>query len=79
MLSNARIQIAFGMAVRARREAAQISQERLAELAGIHRTYVGDVERGVRNVGIANMYRIATALGTTLGQLGSDADGFLKN
>lgn len=43
-----------------------ISQERLAELAGVHRTYAGSVERGERNVSIDNMERFAKALGVPL-------------
>ena len=43
-----------------------LSQERLAELAGIHRTYVGDVERGARNVSLVNMNKIALALDVPL-------------
>jgi len=73
-----RVQLAFGRAVRRRREAARISQERLAGLAGIHRTYIGDVERGERNLGLVNMHRIARALGLTLGDLTADMDQFLR-
>jgi len=39
----------FGAAVRRRRTGANLTQEKLAELAGIHPTYVGMVERGIRN------------------------------
>jgi transcriptional regulator with XRE-family HTH domain len=39
----------FGVAVRRRRMRANITQEKLAELAGIHPTYVGMIERGIRN------------------------------
>lgn len=53
---------AFGARVRELREQAGLSQEALAEAAGLHRTYVGSLERGERNVGIKNIYAIANAL-----------------
>ncbi len=60
---------AFGKAVRKFRVEKNISQEKLAELANIHRTYVGDVERGLRNVSLVNMTRLAEALGVPLSRL----------
>lgn len=42
------------------------SQEKLAHLAGLHRTYVGAVERGERNITLLNAQRIAEALGVAL-------------
>jgi transcriptional regulator with XRE-family HTH domain len=60
---------AFGEAVRRLRTSQSISQEKLAELAGIHRTYIGDVERGKRNIALLNMVKIAGALGLHLSEL----------
>jgi transcriptional regulator with XRE-family HTH domain len=48
--------------VRALRDARGLSQEALAERAGIHRTYVSSLERGLRNVGLDNIYALARAL-----------------
>jgi transcriptional regulator with XRE-family HTH domain len=52
----------FGDRVRSRREALGLSQERLAELAGLHRNYVGSLERGERNVALVNITKLAEAL-----------------
>jgi transcriptional regulator with XRE-family HTH domain len=49
--------------IRAMRKKLGISQEELADLAGLHRTYVGSIERGERNVSIDNIERLARALG----------------
>jgi transcriptional regulator with XRE-family HTH domain len=61
--------VAFGRTVRRLRENRGLSQEKLAELAGLHRTYIGDVERGTRNIALVNMTRIAKALGTSLSRI----------
>ena len=52
----------FGRAVRKRRAELGISQEELAARAGLHRTYVADVERGTRNISLENIVKLATAL-----------------
>ena len=56
------LQKRFGANVRAWREAAALSQEELAERLGLHRTYVGGVERGERNLTLRTVERIATKL-----------------
>ena len=53
---------AFGGEVRRVRERAGISQEKLAELSGLHRTYISSVERGNRNLSLLNVVRLARAL-----------------
>lgn len=59
----------FGQNLRRRREALGISQEDLAEKADLHRTYIGSVERGERNVSIDNMDRLALAVGSSIQEL----------
>jgi transcriptional regulator with XRE-family HTH domain len=54
--------VAFGLAVRTLRQKQQLSQEQLAEICGLHRTYVGSVERGERNVSLLNIHVLAGAL-----------------
>ena len=51
--------------IRLRRSALGISQEALADLCGLHRTYVGAVERCERNISIDNIEKLATALGVS--------------
>lgn len=53
----------FGDRVREARAVARLSQEALADLSGLHRTYIGSIERAERNVSVDNIERIATALG----------------
>jgi transcriptional regulator with XRE-family HTH domain len=52
----------LGKNVRARRLDLGVSQETLADLAGLHRTYVGAVERGERNISLLNLIRLSKAL-----------------
>ena len=59
----------FGFAVKARREELSLTQEDLAERAGIHRTYLSDCERGTRNVSLVNVERLAVALELSLAKL----------
>jgi transcriptional regulator with XRE-family HTH domain len=53
---------ALGLAIRELRRASGISQEALAANCGLHRTYIGGIERGERNVSFANLLRISDAL-----------------
>lgn len=70
--SNARTR--FAVRLKEQRLAKGLSQEGLAELSGLHRTYVGSVERAERNVSIDNIERLAHALGVKIRDLfGADA------
>ena len=59
----------FGAHLRDLRQERGLSQERLAELAGLHRTYLGGIERGERNVSLINLVAIAKALDLSLSAL----------
>jgi len=60
--ARADIRERFGFAVKVRREELGCTQEELAHRAGIHRTYLSDVERGGRNLSLVNIERLALAL-----------------
>lgn len=70
VLSNARR--VFAKRLRQIRQLRGLSQEALAEVSGLHRTYVGSVERGERNVSIDNMERLAKALEVDMAELLKD-------
>jgi len=59
----------FGRAVRKRREKLGVSQEAFADLCGLHRTYMGGIERGERNVSLVNLERIARGFKVSLSEL----------
>lgn len=66
---NKRILQQFGRRVREERMRRGISQERLGELAHVHRTYVGMIERAEKNITLTNMEKIARALGMKVNDL----------
>lgn len=59
----------FGLRLRELRLARGLSQESLAELAKLDRTYVSSCERGHRNISLENIYRLASALGVEPAEL----------
>ena len=62
-------EVSFGLAVRAARTKAALSQEGLAEAAELHRTYISDIERGLRNPSLTTIIRLAEALDLDLSEL----------
>jgi transcriptional regulator with XRE-family HTH domain len=61
--------VALGQAIRDFRVSAGITQEGLADRSQLHRTYVGGIERGERNVSFANLLKLADALGVRPSEL----------
>lgn len=59
----------FGQTIRGLRQEKNISQEEFADMCGLHRTYISDVELGKRNVSLENIERMANALDITLPKL----------
>ena len=59
----------LGLRVRLLREERHLSQEELAELANLHRTYIGQIERAEKNVSIQTIEKIAEAFGITPSEL----------
>ena len=58
-----------GFNIRKIREERGISQEKLAGLADLHRAYIGQIERGEKNIGLVNLEKIAKALGVETKEL----------
>ncbi len=59
----------LGFRIRNLRKQANISQETLGHISGLHRTYVGAIERGERNPSVLSLKKIADALKVSLGDL----------
>ena len=65
---------ALGLNVRRQREQKELTQEKLAERAGLDSTYISGIERGLRNPGIKNVARLAKALGLSTADLCKGVD-----
>jgi len=63
------VRVRFGARLREIRLQKDVSQEKLAELAGLHRTYVSSIELGKRNISLLNIERLALALGVSMAEL----------
>lgn len=63
------ILLAFGQRVQELRKERNLSQEQLADLAGVHRTYIGMVERAEKNITLRNIKKIAKALDVNIKDL----------
>jgi transcriptional regulator with XRE-family HTH domain len=65
---------AFGLRVRKLRIERGLSQEQFAFGCGLHRTYIGAIERGERNVSLLNIHKIATTLGVSAVELFTESE-----
>ena len=65
--------VQVGDAIRARRQAASLSQEELADSSGLDRSHLGRIERGERNLTLMNLLRIARALDLPASSILQDA------
>ncbi len=65
---------AFGDAIRAFRDERELTQERLADLCGLTTNYVGDAERGERNVSLRALWQLADGLGIPASELLREAE-----
>jgi len=66
---------AFGLRIKLLRVSRGWSQEQLAEAAGMHRTFVGQVERGQRGLNVLGLWRLAGAFNIPIGDLFVDVEG----
>ena len=68
----------IGLSLRSYREAAGLSQEQLSFKANLHRTYIGSVERGERNISIVNIIALCKALKVKPSELFKNLDDLIK-
>ncbi len=66
------IQMSFGKSVRKLRQKRKLSQEKLAEICGLHTNYIGRIERGQQNISLQNIEKIARGLKVRLRELFRD-------
>ncbi|MBQ3055059.1 MAG: helix-turn-helix transcriptional regulator [Oscillospiraceae bacterium] len=69
------ITVLFGKRIRSIRNSKNISQERLAEMSGLHPTYIGQLERGEKSPTLESIYKISKGLEMTVGALFSHMEG----
>lgn len=72
------LEAAFGAALRGRREAQGLSQEEVGFRSGVHRTYISELERGLKSPSLGTVQKLAVALETAASALIRDAEARLK-
>jgi transcriptional regulator with XRE-family HTH domain len=76
---NKDIKYYFGQRLKEIRLSQKISQEELAFISGLHRTYVSSVERGERNISLVNIQKLANALEVSMKELIPDEKTIIEN
>jgi transcriptional regulator with XRE-family HTH domain len=74
LMDASKIRKLFGDAIRSERQKLGLSQEELAFRCGLHRTYIGSVERGERNISLENIVKIAETCGISTSTLLRNAE-----
>ena len=69
LASKEDVQWQFGVTVRRLRDARELTQEQLADFSDMHVTYISQIERGLKNVSLFNIHRLAHALGVAPSEL----------
>ena len=69
---------AIGIALQKQRQKAGLSQQELADISGLHRTYISDIERRARNFSISTYFKLALALGVQPSQLMKDVEALVE-
>lgn len=72
------LQVALGEVVRRRRQARNLSQEELAHLSGLHRTYISELERGLKSASLRALVGLGLALKTAPSTLISEAEEIVR-
>ena len=73
-MTNEQFLVVLGKIIKEKRTALSKSQEEFSEAVGLHRTYIGSIERGERNLSVMSLYSIASALGTAPSELLIEAE-----
>jgi transcriptional regulator with XRE-family HTH domain len=69
---------AIGIALQKERQKAGLSQQELADMSGLHRTYISDIERRARNFSISTYFKLAIALGVQPSQLMKEVETLVE-
>ena len=73
--NNSNILLNFGLRVQKLRKSKNLSQEQFANICELHRTYIGMIERGEKNITLKNIYKLANALNISIADLFKDLNG----